>query len=240
MRPIYIGIIGKHIANSKITYATSSMVRDEVIHTLTYFGATPIGIPLPTSYPDQEKDVFLHLQASFPEKELAIVNNYLDLCDGIIFQGGSHIDHYEYELARLVHQRNIPALGFCSGQTAMVAALASVEIVDVDQKIHRLPEINNAHGATTVQGTRFSEIIQTDSFWVNSRHRTCIASISKSTNSKTSASPLRISALGPEGYAEVIEGTSNKFYLSTRFHPESNFRDKFMSRIFEAFIAETH
>ena len=190
MRPIYIGVIGKHIANSQINHTTSSMIRDEIIQALTYFGATPIGIPLPAHYPDLDNDVYLQLKASFPEQEMALIDNYLSLCNGFIFQGGNHLDHYEYELARIIYRRGIPALGFCGGQTVMVSALIpDAKIINVNTQIHNQPQVDFAHG------------------------------------------------IDPEGYAEVIESSSENFYLSTRFHPESNFRNQHMSRIFEAFIA---
>lgn len=231
MRPIYIGVIGKHIANSQINHTTSSMIRDEIIQALTYFGATPIGIPLPAHYPDLDNDVYLQLKASFPKKEMALIDNYLSLCNGFIFQGGNHLDHYEYELARIIYRRGIPALGFCGGQTVMVSALIpDAKIINVNTQIHNQPQVDCAHEITVLPDTKFGDIIKTQQLQVNSRHRTCITDLPKSNQL------LRISALGPEGYAEVIESSSENFYLSTRFHPESNFRDQYMSRIFETFI----
>lgn len=240
MKPTYIGIVGKHIANSNITYLTSSMVRDEISQALMSLGATPIGIPLPTHYSNSEANMHLPYE-SFPENELKIVNSYLDLCSGIIFQGGKHIDDYEYELARLAYQRNLPTLGFCSGQTAMVSALIpNVRIINVSPKVHDLPGENHAHEIQIIPMTKFASIIQADRIFVNSRHQTCITSLPpEDTNweQEKAQTNLHISALGPEGYAEVIEDSGKKFYLSTRFHPESNLEDENMKKIFEAFIA---
>lgn len=231
MRPIYIGIVGKHIANSQINHNTSSMIRDEIVQALTYFGAIPLGIPLPTYYPDCDKDIYGQQNISFPEREMIPISQYLNLCNGFIFQGGNHLDHYEYELARMIYQRKIPALGFCAGQTVMASALVpNLKIVDVDMSIHRQTQTDYAHDITVLPDTKFSNIVQAHQIRVNSRHRTCIANLPQS-------NPLlRVSAVGPESYAEVIESSSEGFYLSTRFHPESNFRDHYMSRIFEAFI----
>lgn len=231
LRPIPIGIIGKHITNYQINHLTSAMIRDEVIQALTYFGAVPIGILLPTCYPKSDTDIYLNLNKTFSEKEMETIEYYLNLCEGFIFQGGNHLDHYEYELARIIHRRNIPTLGFCGGQTIMISALTSdVEIVDVDIHKHNRPNINHAHNITVVPKTLFSSIVKTDSLQVNSRHHTSIAQLSNQDKH------LKVSAISPEGYAEVIEDTSKRFYLSTRFHPESNFHNEFMSRIFRAFI----
>lgn len=213
MRQKYIGIIGKHLGKPK-NHWTSALIRDEIINALNYFGALPIGIPLSIDSDDSQ------------------IPNYLELCDGFIFPGGNHISQYEYEFAKNVHQHNKPAMGFCSGQTTMVCGATpnNVTVVDVNPEVHKQPDKNYAHEATVIPDTQFGRIVQTDQLMVNSRHRTCIVE-------PPAESTFCVSAFGPEGYAEVIEDPTRKFYLSTRFHPESNFRDKFMSRIFEAFIA---
>ena len=240
MKPTYIGIVGKHIANSNVTHLTSCMIRDEISQALMSLGATPIGIPLPTRHSDVGTNTHLPYE-SFLENELRAVKNYLNLCSGIIFQGGKHIDDYEYELARLAYQRNLPTLGFCSGQTVMVSALIpNVRIINVNPKIHNVPGEEYAHDIQIIPGTIFAKIVQTSKMSVNSRHQTCITSLPPESMiaKQGEIQPcLRISALSPEGYAEVIEDSRRKLYLSTRFHPESNLQDENMKKIFQAFVA---
>ena len=219
MQPIYIGIVGKHINSSKISYTTSSMIRDEITTALTYFGALPIGIPLPCSYPNHDTDVYHHLHTTFTRKERTIIDSYLNLCRGLIFQGGNHIDHYEYELARIAHQHNLPTLGFCSGQFVMTSALLpdQLEITKVDPKLHHQPNNPHAHLIQVIPKTQFSQIVQDTGFFVNSRHRTCISRI------LPNPTALQISALSPEGFPEVIEDPTKKFTSLPAFIPKATF-----------------
>ena len=41
--------------------------------------------------------------------------NILSLCDGIIFQGGSDIYHYHFQILNYAINNNIPVLGICMG-----------------------------------------------------------------------------------------------------------------------------
>lgn len=156
----------------------------------------------------------------------------LHLCDGIVFQGGIKVDKYAYHLAHIAYHGKIPSLGFCSGQTVMAGIFEDTKMVNVDEEIHRQPELRCAHEISVVSNSQFYKMVgRCSHLRVNSRHTTAIA-----------ACPALYTAAiytGSDGtHSEVLEPyDDDQFYLSTRFHPESIYRgDKAIQGIFKAFI----
>lgn len=220
-----IGVICKY-TNRPETHDTSCMLRQEVLNVILDYRAIPVGIALTRGRHSKSIAPF-HDLTSY-EREM--LEAQLIRCDGVIFQGGSYIANYECEAALFVHHKNIPALGFSSGQTAM-AQIDAIEIVDVDPCVHQKLEQEYVHSARIVPDTLFHRIIGQDRIAVNSRHTKAIANCKQ----------LKISAFDPEGNAEVIEDPKRDFYLATRFHPESLYQtDSKMDEIFKAFINAAH
>lgn len=220
-----IGIVGKHMKLEKYPRPDRpyALMYDEVKQAVIDHGAVPIGILSPSREIQRHTD---RTQDYLTKEELALLDAQLALCDGLFFQGGSYITDFEYTLARIAYERDIPTLGVCCGQTVIAEAFGA-EIVDVDPEVHQRDDDRYAHGMTVTPGTKFAEIVRVPKMEVNSRHHRAVVS----------CPVLRAGALDQDGYIEVLEAPEKKFYLATRFHPESLYGvDPVVDKIFQAFV----
>lgn len=225
MTRLVVGIVGKHMKLEKYPRPERpyALMYDEVRQAIIDHGAVPIGILSPTRDIQRHAD---RLQDHLPEEELTILDEQLALCDGLIFQGGTYITDFEYTLARIAYQRNIPTLGICCGQTVIAEAFGA-EMVYVDKTVHQRDDDQYAHNMRILPETKFADIVQVPEMKVNSRHYRAVAS----------CPILQASALDPDGHIEVLEAPEKKFYFAMRFHPESLYKvDPVVDRIFQAFI----
>ena len=222
-RPV-IGIICKYTTENVNPHNISCMIRQKVLQAVIDYDALPTSIALPHNQrPRQPNASAFNCLTSHERK---ILEAQIMRCDGLIFQGGQKITDFENEAALFAHRKNIPALGFCSGQTVM-ASIDTIEIANVDPCVHNIPHQDYVHSASVIPDTLFHRIIGKLIYVVNSRHSKAIVSCSK----------LKISSIDSDGNAEVIEDPSRDFYLGTRFHPESLYQtDPVMDSIFTAFI----
>lgn len=219
-----VGIVEKHMKLEKYPRPERpyGLLYDEVRQAVIDHDAVPIGFLSPSReiqrHADRTED---HLM---PE-ELELIDEQLALCRGLIFQGGSYITDFEYALARIAYERDIPTLGICCGQTVIAEAFGA-EIVNVDPAAHQRDDDRYAHDITVLPETRFQEIVRVPEMKVNSRHYRAVVS----------CPVLRAGALDQDGHIEVLEAPEKKFYLAMRFHPESLYTfDPVVDRIFRAF-----
>lgn len=224
-----IGIIPKHLSYADPqSHNTSGMIRDEVTNAITAQHAIPLGLTFTkcdnTAKRIEDTDDIHLLQSSQMFKDIV---QQIKLCDGLIFQGGKGIDPLERAIAEYAHRKNIPALGFGSGQTVMAKVIApNLTVIQASDPSHDSPE-DYAHIITITPGSQFRKIIGLDVMKVNSRH----------THSIVTCPTFKTGARDQDGNIEVIEDPSKRFYLATRFHPESLYNtDVSMREIFSAFI----
>ena len=220
-----IGIVGKHMKLEKYPRPDRpfALMYDEVRQAVIDHGAVPIGILSPSRGIQRHAD---RTQDYLSEEELVLLNAQLALCDGLFFQGGTYITDFEYTLARIAYERDIPTLGVCCGQTVIAEAFGA-EITNVDPEVHQRDDDRYAHNSGVVPETKFAEIVQVPEMMVNSRHYRAVVS----------CPVLQAGALDQDGHIEVLEAPDKKFYFATRFHPESLYaEDPVIDRIFQAFI----
>lgn len=220
-----IGIVGKHMKLEKYPRPDRpfALMYDEVRLAVIDHGAVPIGVLSPSREIQRHTD---RTQDYLSKEELTLLDEQLALCNGLIFQGGTYITDFEYTLVRIAYERDIPTLGVCCGQTVIAEAFGA-EIVNVAPEAHQRDDDQYAHSLSVVPGTRFAEIVRTPEMMVNSRHYRAVVS----------CPVLRAGALDQDGHIEVLEAPDKKFYLATRFHPESLYADDpVVDRIFQAFV----
>lgn len=191
-----IGIItrkSKSVENHDI-----DIIYNDIVNVIKTNGVIPIGLILEEDY-----------------KEL------IDLCDGVIFQGGDDFERYDFEALKYAYDKDIPVLGICLGMQLM-GMLFDGTMIDINNHKKKL---DYAHSIKIKRGTKLYDIFKCDIIKVNSRHKSVI----KKTN-------LNISAISNDGYIEAIEDTSKKFFVGVQWHPESMTYDNKQNKIFEYFI----
>lgn len=145
----------------------------------------------------------------------------IDICDGIIFQGGDKFEKYDLVALKYAYDNNIKVLGICLGMQLM-GVLFNGKMIDIDN--HK----NSKYYAHTIKidrNTKLYDIFKSDIISVNSRHKSVI----KSTN-------LVISAISNDGYIEALEDSNKKFFIGVQWHPESMINDEYQNKLFNYFI----
>ena len=221
-KPI-IGIVSKHYATYK-SNRTDTFIRDEVKQAIFDNGGVAIGI-LPT-----EKEINYcgdNWKDNLSEEERENLFKQLNLCDGIILQGGAETDNYESIIAKYCYDNDIPILGICAGQNNIVRALGGTTFKVANPEKHNNTTDDYVHNIKINEESRFYKIIQKNEIMVNSRHKRTIKECPE----------LDKVAFCEDNYPDVVESKNKRFYIGVRFHPESLYKkDDKHNKIFEAFI----
>ena len=206
MNKAVIGIVGKHIKDDKIR--TNTLIRDEVKQAIFDNDAIGIGILSPN-------DEILYTVENWQSVEEKIEKNkiieQIQLCDGIVLQGGSTNEAFENWIAKYCYDNDIPCLGICAGQNSIVRGLGGTTYKIPNPEKHNQPNENYVHKIHIDTTSRFYDIVKSKEIMVNSRHKRTIDKC-----------PL-LSKVGfcEDGYADVVESKDKDFYIGVRFHPES-------------------
>ncbi len=140
-----------------------------------------------------------------------INTNILSICDGIIFQGGSDIHPYHFQILDYAIKNNIPVLGICMGH--QIIGLYSQNTTD-EQKLIKVENHNDKqkkHKINILPNTNLYKIFGPE-LLVNTRHKEAVKKINK---------PFKISALSEDNVIEGIEYIDdNHFVIGVQFHPE--------------------
>ena len=150
----------------------------------------------------------------------------IEMCDGIILQGGLEMDNYEFIIAKYCYENNIPILGICAGQNAIAKALGGSTYKISNPEKHNVSR-DYIHRIKIDKTSKFYSIIGSEEIMVNSLHTNTIGECPK----------LAKVAFCDDGYSDVIEAKDKDFYIGIRFHPEDLYsKDKKINHIFERFI----
>lgn len=146
----------------------------------------------------------------------------IDLCDGIIFQGGDDFEEYDLVALKYIYDINKPVLGICLGMQLM-GTLFEGKMIDINNHKKML---KYAHEIKINKNSILYNIFKINNIKVNSRHKSVI----KHPN-------LKISAISNDGYIEAIEDSSKKFFIGVQWHPENMINyDKKQNNLFKYFI----
>ena len=174
------------------------IVYDDIVRMVKKHGGIPIGIILEEDY-----------------------KSIIDICDGIIFQGGDNFDEYDLEALKYAYDTEVKVLGICLGMQLM-GILFGGKMIDVDN--HKKKNLY-AHIVKINRNSKLYDIYKSDIIKVNSRHNSVVESTS-----------LNISAISNDGYIEAIEDSNKKFFIGVQWHPESMINDNYQNKLFEYFI----
>lgn len=190
----------------------------------------------------------------FSTKNSEIIDDYLELVDGILFSGGIDI-HPGYfnqkthpKTSRLVEPRDFfelvvlkkalklkkPVFCICRGHQLLNIALGGTLYQDLS--LYPAKTIKHADESQTGKVNHFVsiepesllyDIIGKRKIFCNSSHHQCIDSPGKG---------LRVSAVASDGIIEGLELGGYPFLISVQWHPERIFKRFHSLKLFNAFV----
>lgn len=204
-----------------ITDATKQAIFDN--------GAIAIGI-LPTEIHVNYKGNNSEWEDTLTEIQKNNLISQIELCNGIILQGGLEMDNYEFIVAKYCYDNDIPILGICAGQNAIAKALGGSTYKIPNPEKHNVSR-QYVHSIKIDRNSKFYSIIGREEIMVNSLHCNTIGTCPY----------LDKVAFCEDGYADVIEAKDKNFYVGVRFHPEDLYsKDSKINNIFKSFINSCH
>lgn len=222
MKKIIIGIVSKHY-NKDFYNFRDTYIRDELKQAIFDNGAIAIGI-LPSCF--EKVNATNEWKDSLSDKEKEGIITQINLCDGIILQGGGSSDEYECYIAKYCYDNDIPILGICAGNNNLVRAVGGKILRFDNVETHKSLE-EYVHEIKINKESKLYKIINKEVIMVNSRHKSYTAD----------SSVLQVSAYSSDGVVEAIEDNNKNFYIAVQFHPESLYKtDDNMNNIFKYFI----
>ena len=222
MKKVIIGIVSKHY-NKEFYDFRDTYIRDELKQAIFDNGAIAIGI-LPSNF--EKVRAKNNWKDALTPKEKQDFIDQINLCDGIILQGGGFSDEYECFIAKYCYDNNIPILGICAGNNNIVRAVGG-KILRFEEPEKHKSLAKYVHKIKIDTKSNLYKIIGKEEIMVNSRHKAYT----------DNSSILKCVAYSDDGVIEAVEDKNKKFYMGVQFHPESLYKtDENMNNIFKNFI----
>lgn len=190
-----------------------------------------------------------------PPSPKEVLQEYLDLADGVLFTGGLDYPPELYgqkphpsveeqarervqsdmDLMRLTLDSPKPALGICAGLQLMNICAGGALVQHLDgAEAHKAEhmEKDSSHPAKVEKGTLLHRIFGQDEIVVNSAHH-------QAADPKGLGKGLKVSALAPDGTIEGLELAAparERFFLFVQWHPERIPDAEHRRKLFGAFV----
>lgn len=225
MKPI-IGIVGRENlsdSDGRSIISTSDEYRRAIIKA----GGIPFTI-LPTQdyeYPHFNLNGDRQLNQEEKDDLITILKN----SNGVIIPGGCKIFEYDKFIANYCIENDIPVLGICLGMQVLGYVDCNSNVVKpIDNGVnHNLKSQKFAHNVKILKNSKLFEILQSEEFKVNSRHRCNI----------TKTNQFDIVGKSQDGVIEAIERKDKKFAIGIQWHPEMIYDESLEAqRLFKYFI----
>ena len=135
----------------------------------------------------------------------------LKICDGIIFQGGSDIYPYHFQILDYCINNNIPVLGICMGHQ-IIGLYSTNKTSDKDLiKIDNHYNKDKNHIINIKENTILNKIFG-NNLEVNTRHLYALKEVKE---------PFKITAVSEDNIIEALEYIDdNHCIIGVQFHPE--------------------
>jgi len=210
-----IGIICRPDKN--ITNKNVFIINEKFKDIILTFRCIPIGI-LPN---------LKNINKKLNKKEIEDLEKILTICDGFIMQGGDNYYDYDRVILKYAIKNDIPVLGICLGCQIM-ASLYEDNLKIIDKNIYNNHNANEefVHNIIIDKTSKLYSILKKEKIMVNSTHDEHIVDPGIYT----------VTSYSEDGIIESLEYTKNKFNIGIQFHPEKNFNDNNMYKIFKTFF----
>lgn len=228
MKKPLIGIITKYFKDEYFYDWTTQVINNDLRYALCKNGANIIGIlPQTPAHFFQEEDE--HDETIMTDEEKSEISNFVDMCDGIVLQGGVYSSYCEEFVAKYCYEKDKPILGICAGYNCMIRALGGTTKALIDNSRHNRPDLKYVHKCNVIdKNSLFYNIVKRESFDVNSIHSYIADKLPKE---------LKTVAMSDDGQIEVVEAEGKRFCLGVKFHPEFLCDDdKWQNDIFVEFL----
>ena len=202
-----IGIVLRDDYN--INKRSVKVLKNEIVDYLNYDDISLIGIVVNFN--------------SNSKKEFNKVKNIIDLCNGIVMQGGDEVLDIDKEIVKYIYEKDIPILGICLGMQTM-ALTFNGNLISNKLLFHK-KDNTYVHYVNIDKKSKLYSIVKKERFLVNSRHKDYIE--------KTS---LDIVGVSDDNIIEVVEAKNKKFFIGVQWHPESIKDDLISKLLIEEFI----
>jgi len=142
-------------------------------------------------------------------------------------------DDFEIKLIQAAVKKRLPILGICRGcQILNVARGGTLRNLDDNKTLADIHFNSNGHPVTLAEGSRLEEISKTQRLAiVGSYHRQAVMRLGHN---------LRITATGPGGVIEAIEGNAlgDPWLVAVQWHPELAMGNEQQQKLLHAFVRE--
>lgn len=226
LKPI-VGIVSKPVNMTKSHLWHRFTLVDDLRFLVVKNGGIAIGI-LPS-----EETLEFHWEDDLVVKSLSYseiqdLDQELQLCQGLILQGGLASNFYEVVLAKLALARDMPVLGICAGFNNLLRAMGGDVVYDKTES-HNIENVEFRHKVLIREGTKLAEILGKREILTNSIH-TMIAT------EEIVAPYARVNAVSEDGLVEGFEILGKRFAVGTKWHPELLRDDEATKKLFAEFM----
>ncbi len=181
-------------------------------------------------------------------KDSRRIDEYVRLCDGLLFAGGVDIhpkyygeeimfdsvevsdarDEFELALFPAYFATKKPIIGICRGIQLINVALGGDLVQHLDGHGQPKDGAPTPYRATVVRGSRLHGIVGADTLSINSYHHQAV---------KTVAESLDVVAVADDGAIEAVEYRGDRFLVAVQWHPERFYKnDTAAAALFRAFV----
>ncbi len=227
-KPI-IGIVGKPQCDDMIW--NKICISNEIKDAVNANGAVAVGI-IPQSKIKEIKEgkPFSYQYYYLDDNSLNDLYVTIDLCDGIILEGGIVICDYEQKIVNYCIEVKKPILGICCGCINMALATGgsiSLENYEYLKEKHFSLTNMNMHNINLENDSKLFSVMRKNNFEVNSIHKCKIENTGK----------YSVKGYADDGVVEVLEFNDDNFNIGVQWHPEFIVHKQEENLIFKEFIS---
>lgn len=164
------------------------------------------------------------------ESEKKIIDDYLNMVDGVVFPGGHKTTPYDkYVLQRCI-ELDKKVLGICLGMQIISFHDKDFRVYENNTNINHVQEDDNilTHKVKINRNSLLYKIIGSEEIMVNSFHQYHV---------ENNSNDLLINAISEDGFIEGVELPNKSFVMGLQWHPEISYDfDVNSRRIIDYFI----